>query len=86
MTSGPKKVTIGNQGISTFCWYSEGLTDLPVLDRTGLSGNYDIELETNWGYGKPSLEIMNQALFEQLGLALVPAYNTVEMLIVEKVK
>jgi uncharacterized protein (TIGR03435 family) len=62
--------------------------NLPVIDETGLTGNFDIHLK--WDDGAETqpdnLENLKQALLDQLGLELVPGRAPVEMLIVEKVK
>jgi hypothetical protein len=77
-----------NQRISTghpseFCLAIELelLLGKPVIDQTGLSQKFNIDLE--WNGNHPSL---NLSLFDQLGLELVPTNIPVEMLVVEKTK
>ncbi len=60
---------------------------MPVVDETGLSGSYNIDLR--WKVNadpNANQDAVKQALIEQLGLELVPAHKAVDMLIVEKVQ
>jgi RNA polymerase sigma factor (sigma-70 family) len=57
---------------------------LPVVDHTGLTGKFDFELK--WNKHDPEHDNLKQALLDQLGLALVPGSEPIEMLVVEKVK
>jgi uncharacterized protein (TIGR03435 family) len=61
------------------------LLEAPVMNRTGLSGHYDLNL--NWDHlDKPA---STAALVDQLhraGFELVSNREQIEMLIVEKVK
>jgi uncharacterized protein (TIGR03435 family) len=84
MNSGGDKTVIGNQGLSTLAAYIEGKVGQPVLDRTKLYGNYDVTLYTPWKWRKPSMEELNRALLDQLGLELVPSREPIEMLVIEK--
>jgi len=52
----------------------------PVIDRTGLAGNYDVDL--TWA----SEQNMFTAVGEQLGLRLVMQTNTIEVLVVDRVE
>jgi uncharacterized protein (TIGR03435 family) len=57
-----------------------------VVDHTGLEGSFDLHLEwiDDWQNRNP--EGLKQALLDQLGLALVPGREPIELLLVEKVK
>jgi uncharacterized protein (TIGR03435 family) len=55
-----------------------------VLDRTGLKGQYDITFKIK--LNQQSMDILDHALLDQLGLELVPSREPIEMLVVEKVK
>lgn len=59
----------------------------PVIDQTGLTRTYDINL--TWDENDrqhPNPVGLKQALAEQLGLELVPTNTLIEILVVEKVK
>jgi uncharacterized protein (TIGR03435 family) len=59
--------------------------NMPVIDETGLTGSYDFDLHWNGRSNNQNQEIQ-RALKEQLGLELVPARRSIEMLVVEKTK
>ena len=75
-----------NQGLSGFFGTIESRVGVPVLDETGLTGNYDLQLQWKRGPGESDKGAFVRAVREQLGLELVPATRPIEMLIVEKVK
>ncbi len=57
----------------------------PVIDETGLTNTYDIKLRWNGKLrGNAEKKGFENALREQLGLELVPARQSIEMLVVEK--
>jgi uncharacterized protein (TIGR03435 family) len=63
----------------------------PVIDQTGLAGNFDIQLKlkmdefpADWKDHK--IDDFQPALLNQLGLELVPTNMPIEMIIVEKAK
>ena len=62
-----------------------GNYNIPVIDETDLTGSYDFDLHWNGRANNQNQEI-EHALKEQLGLELVPARRSIEMLVVEKVK
>ena len=77
------ELTIANQPIASVANFAEGQFGIPVIDRTGLTGSYDVNF--NWNYQKdPGHKNLQQALYDQLGLVLVPGTAPVEMLVVEK--
>jgi uncharacterized protein (TIGR03435 family) len=84
MITDADKIVIENEDISSVCRQVEAMTRKPVLDRTGLKGNYDITVELKWNWLKPSREMLDRALLEQLGLILVPGREPIEMLVMEK--
>ena len=62
--------------------------DRPVLDKTGLTGMYDFELDWSAGYGAPAdgadeISIFT-ALQEQIGLKLEPAKAPMEVLVIDR--
>jgi uncharacterized protein (TIGR03435 family) len=85
--SGSGNFGLVHEPISWLNRYLEQKLKMPVLDRTGLNGNYDLAVE--WDepdWHKPNPDGLKQALKDQLGLELVPSREPVEMLVVEKVK
>jgi uncharacterized protein (TIGR03435 family) len=70
--------------------------DRPVIDRTGLSGRFDFELEfapdeTVWGGGLPRPENSQTpglfgAVQQQLGLRLVAAKSVIDALVIDTVE
>jgi uncharacterized protein (TIGR03435 family) len=85
--SGAGYFTSRNQQISNLAWFLEDRFKIPVIDQTGLTRNYDIDLKWDESdYRHPNLEALKQALSDELGLALMPGSEPIEMLVVEKVK
>ncbi len=67
--------------------FLEGYFNVPVVNETGLTNDFSIDLK--WrerGHRDPNHDALKQALADQLGLELVPASRSIEMLIVEKAK
>jgi uncharacterized protein (TIGR03435 family) len=73
-----------NQPLSCLISMLESQFKLPVVDHTGLSGRFDIDL--SWDqpdFQTPTPEPLKQALAGELGLELVTAKENVEMLVVK---
>ena len=83
---GNGEITIQNQKLSGFFGAIESRAGVPVLDETGLTGNYDLQLQWKRGPGESDKDAFVRAVREQLGLELVPATRPIKMLIVEKAK
>jgi uncharacterized protein (TIGR03435 family) len=68
--------------------YLELFFQMPVIDRTGLTQHFKIDLKWNelGGIRDPNHNGIKKALLDQLGLALVPSHEPVEMLVIEKAK
>ncbi len=67
--------------------YLEMYLQSPVVNETGLTGYYDIDLK--WkerGEADPNHDALKQAVLNQLGLELVPDRQPIEMVVMEKVK
>ena len=83
-----------NSPISSDSGWYRGITrfleeyfGIPVIDQTGLTQNFHIDLKWNERFkGDPDHEALKEALLDQLGLELVPSNMPIEMLVVEKVK
>lgn len=70
--------------------FGEFGTHKPVIDKTGLSGNYDfvIEFAREFGPGDTDLDgaPFPEALKNQLGLKLVPQAGAVDTLVVDHIE
>ena len=66
--------------------YCERTMQIPVLDRTGLRGNYDMDLKWHWANRQYDKGAFKQDILDQLGLELVPTRETIDMLIIERAK
>jgi uncharacterized protein (TIGR03435 family) len=65
----------------------QGYFDKPILDQTGLTGNYDVSLEVASNTDRAAeMDAIASALPAQLGLELVPSRQALELLVVEKAK
>ena len=83
--SGAGDFSFRNEQLSNLARFLEGRFEIPVIDQTGLTNHFDIDLkwdETNWQH--PNLDGLKQALLDQLGLELVPGREPIEMLVIEK--
>ncbi len=56
----------------------------PVVNQTGLTEHYNLDLQWNTASGEVEKENIKQALLDQLGLELVPTNMPIEILVVEK--
>jgi uncharacterized protein (TIGR03435 family) len=83
---GNGKITIQNQQLSGFFNSIESRAGVPVLNETGLTGRYDLQLQWQRGPGESDKDAFVRAVREQLGLELVPTNAPIEMLVVEKAK
>jgi uncharacterized protein (TIGR03435 family) len=81
-----KSINMQHQSIAGLIRNLQGSFDKPIVDRTGLTGNYDISLNVETPDGSTDSEATIQALSTQLGLELTASREPVEMLVVEKVK
>jgi len=67
--------------------YLEMYLQSPVIDETGLTEYFDIDLKWNEKGGQdPNHDALKQVVLNQLGLELVPDSRPIEMVVVEKVK
>ena len=74
-----------NSPLSSLADHLENYLGIPVVDQTGLTNHFDIDLkwdESDWQH--PNLDGLKQVLLAQLGLELVPDRQPVEMLVIEK--
>lgn len=82
---GPGKFDAFNQSIDTLASFIENRMNMPILDRTTLTGQYDYTF--NWeetGATGMRNDLLGQALLEQLGLELTPSNEEIEVLVLER--
>ena len=85
--SGAGQWSCQNSPLSRLADYLENYLGIPIIDQTGLTNDFDIDLkwkQSNWT--EPNPDGLKQAVLDQLGLELVPSHEPIEMLVVEKVK
>ena len=88
-----------SEGLGNFAAWLESVFQIPVVDTTNLKDVYNVSLQydpeellrgmTAQGFDKRrqvEQELVRKALLDQLGLELVPSRESIEMLVVEKVK
>ena len=59
----------------------------PVVDNTGLTGRFDIDLF--WDapdYQHQNPDALKKAVLDELGLELIPAKEPIDMLVVERAR
>jgi uncharacterized protein (TIGR03435 family) len=65
-----------------------GAVDRPVLNKTGLIGNYDFKLQWSPSFGAPGADQDSPSIFtalqEQLGLKLESQKAPIEVLVVDR--
>jgi uncharacterized protein (TIGR03435 family) len=81
---GNGKVTIRNMPPGGFFTSFESQLNTPVIDETGLTGNYDFSLQWHRARGESDNDAFKRALLDQLGLEFVPDRRPIKMLIVDK--
>ena len=87
VTEKPGDNSFFEQPMSTLTSLLEYKFQIPIIDQTGLSNNYDYSIKWNEPDAKqPNLDGLKEALLDQLGLELVPTNMPIEMLVVEKLK
>jgi len=74
-----------NEPVFTVANFVEDSFGIPVIDQTGLKGNFDVDLKWD-GQNDPQHENLKRAIADQLGLELVPTNMPIEMLVVQKAK
>jgi uncharacterized protein (TIGR03435 family) len=83
----PGNYSFYEQPLTTLTSLLERNLQIPIIDHTGLMEDYDYTLKWNVADQKQTnLEVYKQALFDQLGLELVPSREPIQMLVVTKVK
>jgi uncharacterized protein (TIGR03435 family) len=90
-TTTSRTVTIRGNPLSVILRRLEVSVGQPLIDRTGLSGNFDAELtfalqQPAVAAGSAEAPVIRTAFQEQLGLRLEPARGPVEVLVIEGVE
>jgi uncharacterized protein (TIGR03435 family) len=62
----------------------EAITEMPVINQTGLTNDYDITVKWKPEAGQSEADAVRQILPDQFGIQLVPTNVPIEMLVVEK--
>jgi uncharacterized protein (TIGR03435 family) len=75
-----------NGTISTLVEFLESAAKMPIIDQTGLTKRYSVDIKWKEPDGGDSQHTaLQRVLLDQLGLELVPDREAVDMLVVEKV-
>jgi len=77
------QLDLSNMRFSSVAIFLESSFGIPVIDQTGLTGNFDVHLQWN-DRNDSNHENLKRALLEQLGVELVAGEAPVDMLVVEK--
>jgi uncharacterized protein (TIGR03435 family) len=69
-------------------WSKGGGVDRKVIDRTGLDGEFDVQLEWAWEASPNANDgrTLFSALQQQLGLRLQPARGTIDVLVIDSLQ
>jgi uncharacterized protein (TIGR03435 family) len=82
-SGGLVKFKFVNRSIQDLVGVFPGL-DRPVLDRTGLTGNYDFTIEYSTNKNDPNADLpVSLAVQEQLGLKLVEAKEPIDIIVID---
>lgn len=80
---GDQSATLKNLELSGLFGNVESFLGVPVLDETGYKGRYNVDFNWKPKPGESKQDAYKRALSEQLGLVLVPARESIEVLVVE---
>lgn len=86
MQESPGRFKATSAKISTLIAVLEYQLNVPIVDKTGLKGNYDFTLTVDWPQTRPLPDEpapLLKAVSEQLGLELKPATDPVEVLVID---
>lgn len=78
------KYSARNQRLFGLALMLENRFKKPVIDQTGLTNRFDIQLNWDASSAPDDLDNLKQALADQLGLELVEDHQPVEMLVINK--
>jgi len=83
-SNGEREATIQHHKLGDLTGWLEGEVGKPVIDQTGMRGEYDLHLKWKALPGQSENEVFQAAVRAQLGLEFVPGRGPVDMLVVEK--
>jgi uncharacterized protein (TIGR03435 family) len=86
MSLGPDLYTAGHATIPQMVETLKGLAGRPVVDRTGLTGAFDLELHYSEDQKNTDLPSLYAALQEQLGLKLNTVRGHLDVLVIDHVE
>jgi hypothetical protein len=80
----PKRVTAGNQGMPLASLIRSLATalDRPIVDRTGLTGRYDIALAPAGGIERPDSDLL-EAVHDEFGIRVEPQIVTIDVIVID---
>jgi uncharacterized protein (TIGR03435 family) len=79
-----KKMFIKNQEMDGVAFCFDAFLKTLVIDRTGIKGRYDIELQWEPKESETEQEAFKRTVLEELGLEFVPSRESIKYLVVEK--
>ena len=82
-SSGPGRMSAVNTPIRSLARSLEFQLKKPVLDKTGLTNRYDVQLKWKQEGREVPPEVLIEAVRNQLGLELTPAKRPVELVVLE---
>jgi len=82
-SSGPGRMSAVNTPIRSLARSLENQLKKPVLDKTGLTNRYDLQLKWKQEGREVAPEVLIEAVRNQLGLELTPAKRPVELVVLE---
>jgi len=82
-SSGPGRMSAVNTPIRSVARSLEYQLKKPVLDKTGLTNRYDVQLKWKQEGREVAPEVLIEAVRNQLGLELTPAKRPVELIVLE---
>ena len=87
MDINPGRCAFFSQPIETLVHFLQKRFETPIVERTGLSGEYDFSLKWDeMDETSPNNAGLRRALHDQLGLGLMPRRELVEKLVIEPIK
>ena len=85
-SSGPGRMSAVNTSLGSVARSLEYQLKKPVLDKTGLTNRYDLQLKWKQEGREVVPEVLIEAVRNQLGLELTPAKRPVELVVLEMEK